>query len=470
MSFGSRGFLFGFLPAVLVCYFLLPARWRTGRNTVLLIFSLAFYCWGGVALLPALLVSCVGNWAAALWAAPGRRGRKAVYGIALAGNLLMLGYFKYTGFLLENLQALGLDVTVPSIALPAGISFFTFQAMAYLTDVYRGTIPAERSLPRLTLFMAFFPQLLQGPILRYGEFAPALTQRQENSEDAAAGATRFCFGLAKKVLLADSLGVIADAAFSSGDRLTMSLAWLGGIAYTLQLYFDFSGYTDMAIGLGRIFGFRLPENFNYPYISKSASEFWRRWHMTLSFWFRDYVYIPLGGNRCSRGRQILNLMAVWMLTGLWHGSAWNFVLWGLYYALLLMGEKFLWGKFLEKLPAAVRHVYALVLIIIGWVLFRSGSLAQVGQMVAAMFGAAPGGLWQPETAYYLHQFRWELLLAIPASLPVKQVLEERLAVRKGKGAQALLILGPKVLGFGLLGWSVVRLLSSTFRSFLYFQF
>lgn len=463
-------FLFGFLPAVLVCYFLLPARWRTGRNTVLLIFSLAFYCWGGVALLPALLVSCVGNWAAALWAAPGRRGRKAVYGIALAGNLLMLGYFKYTGFLLENLQALGLDVTVPSIALPAGISFFTFQAMAYLTDVYRGTIPAERSLPRLTLFMAFFPQLLQGPILRYGEFAPALTQRQENSEDAAAGATRFCFGLAKKVLLADSLGVIADAAFSSGDRLTMSLAWLGGIAYTLQLYFDFSGYTDMAIGLGRIFGFRLPENFNYPYISKSASEFWRRWHMTLSFWFRDYVYIPLGGNRCSRGRQILNLMAVWMLTGLWHGSAWNFVLWGLYYALLLMGEKFLWGKFLEKLPAAVRHVYALVLIIIGWVLFRSGSLAQVGQMVAAMFGAAPGGLWQPETAYYLHQFRWELLLAIPASLPVKQVLEERLAVRKGKGAQALLILGPKVLGFGLLGWSVVRLLSSTFRSFLYFQF
>ena len=463
-------FLFGFLPAVLVCYFLLPARWRTGRNTVLLIFSLAFYCWGGVALLPALLVSCVGNWAAALWAAPGRRGRKAVYGIALAGNLLMLGYFKYTGFLLENLQALGLDVTVPSIALPAGISFFTFQAMAYLTDVYRGTIPAERSLPRLTLFMAFFPQLLQGPILRYGEFAPVLTQRQENSEDAAAGATRFCFGLAKKVLLADSLGVIADAAFSSGDRLTMSLAWLGGIAYTLQLYFDFSGYTDMAIGLGRIFGFRLPENFNYPYISKSASEFWRRWHMTLSFWFRDYVYIPLGGNRCSRGRQILNLMAVWMLTGLWHGSAWNFVLWGLYYALLLMGEKFLWGKFLEKLPAAVRHVYALVLIIIGWVLFRSGSLAQVGQMVAAMFGAAPGGLWQPETAYYLHQFRWELLLAIPASLPVKQVLEERLAVRKGKGAQALLILGPKVLGFGLLGWSVVRLLSSTFRSFLYFQF
>lgn len=463
-------FLFGFLPAVLVCYFLLPARWRTGRNTVLLTFSLAFYCWGGVALLPALLVSCVGNWAAALWAAPGRRGRKAVYGIALAGNLLMLGYFKYTGFLLENLQALGLDVTVPSIALPAGISFFTFQAMAYLTDVYRGTIPAERSLPRLTLFMAFFPQLLQGPILRYGEFAPALTQRQENSEDAAAGATRFCFGLAKKVLLADSLGVIADAAFSSGDRLTMSLAWLGGIAYTLQLYFDFSGYTDMAIGLGRIFGFRLPENFNYPYISKSASEFWRRWHMTLSFWFRDYVYIPLGGNRCSRGRQILNLMAVWMLTGLWHGSAWNFVLWGLYYALLLMGEKFLWGKFLEKLPAAVRHVYALVLIILGWVLFRSGSLAQVGQMVAAMLGAAPGGLWQPETAYYLHQFRWELLLAIPASLPVKQVLEERLAVRKGKGAQALLILGPKVLGFGLLGWSVVRLLSSTFRSFLYFQF
>lgn len=469
MSFGSMVFLFGFLPAVLVCYFLLPARWRTGRNTVLLIFSLAFYCWGGVALLPALLVSCVGNWAAALWAAPGHRGRKAVYGIALAGNLVMLGYFKYTGFLLENLQALGLDVTVPSIALPAGISFFTFQAMAYLTDVYRGTIPAERSLPRLTLFMAFFPQLLQGPILRYGEFAPALTQRRENSEDAAAGATRFCFGLAKKVLLADSLGVIADAAFSSGDRLTMSLAWLGGIAYTLQLYFDFSGYTDMAIGLGRIFGFRLPENFNYPYISKSASEFWRRWHMTLSFWFRDYVYIPLGGNRCSRARQIRNILTVWLLTGLWHGAAWTFILWGLWFCLLLLGEKFLWGHFLEQLPSPIRWACTMLAVILSWVLFRAADLGQAWAYLGAMFGQTTSLAQDGQAVYYLLQFWPEWILALIAFLPVKQWLQSWLEAR-GAAGQTLALWAPRVLALGLLVLSYGLLVTGSFNPFIYFQF
>ena len=470
MSFGSMTFLFGFLPAVLLCYFLIPARFRTGRNFILLVFSLAFYGWGGVRLLPVLLASCVLNWAAALLVSPGRKHRKGIYLATMLVNIAMLGYFKYTGFLLGNLNALGLDVTVPSIALPAGISFFTFQAIAYLTDVYRGTIPAERSLGKVTLFMAFFPQLLQGPILRYGDFGPALADRRENSADAAAGAIRFCFGLGKKVLLADVLGQITDGAFAAGDHLTVGLAWLGAIAYTLQLYFDFSGYTDMAIGLGRVFGFRLPENFNYPYVAKSASEFWRRWHMTLSFWFRDYVYIPLGGNRCTRARQLVNLLAVWMLTGLWHGSAWNFVLWGLYYALLLMGEKFLWGKALEKLSAALRHAYALVLITVGWVLFRSTSLGQVGEMLSAMFGAAPGGLWSGECVYYLKQFRWELLVAIPAALPVKNWLAGYLEKRKNILARVTLDLGPKVLAFGLLGWSVVRLLSSTFRSFLYFQF
>ena len=473
MAFSSMTFLFGFLPICLLCYFVIPVRFRSGRNMVLLVCSLAFYCWGGIRLLPALLVSCVGNWAAALLAVPERRGRKGIYLAALALNIAMLGYFKYTGFLLANLQALGLDVTVPSIALPAGISFFTFQAIAYVTDVYRGTIPAERSLGKVTLFMAFFPQLLQGPILRYGEFAPALTGRRETSADAAEGAVRFCFGLAKKVLLADALGQVADAAFASGDRLTVSFAWLGAIAYTLQLYFDFSGYTDMAIGLGRVFGFRLPENFNYPYISKSASEFWRRWHMTLSYWFRDYVYIPLGGNRCAKHRQLLNLLVVWMLTGLWHGSAWNFVLWGLYYAALLMGEKFLWGRALDKLPSAIRHVYALVLITIGWVLFRATSLAQVGDMVSAMLGFAPGGVGSMETVYYLRQFAWEWIRAVPAALPVKNWLSGWLEKKRAKGcrvSETVVTFVPKVLALALLGMSVVRLLSSTFRSFLYFQF
>lgn len=473
MAFSSITFLFGFLPAVLLCYFVIPARFRAARNFILLVFSLAFYCWGGIALLPVFLASCLLNWGAALLLDKAGTRRKAVYLAALVLNVAMLGYYKYTGFLLGNLNALGLDISVPSIALPAGISFFTFQGIAYLTDVYRGTVRAERNPARVVLFMAFFPQLLQGPILRWNDFGPALTDRRENSADAAEGAVRFCFGLAKKVLLADVLGQAADAAFSSGDRLTVTLAWLGAIAYTLQLYFDFSGYTDMAIGLGKVLGFRIPENFNYPYISKSASEFWRRWHMTLSYWFRDYIYIPLGGNRCVRGRQIMNLLAVWLLTGLWHGSAWNFVLWGLYYAALLMGEKFLWGKRLEKLPAALRHVYAMVLIIIGWVLFRSTSLQQVMTMVTAMFGFAPAGFHGIETEYYLRQFAWEWVIAVPAALPVKNWLQAKLAAKAENGCGVCrwtLFLGPRALAVILLVWSVVQLLSSTFRSFLYFQF
>ncbi len=470
MAFSSMTFLFGFLPAVLVCYFLLPKRRRKGRNLLLLACSLAFYSWGGLRLLPVLAVSCVGNWAAALGAAPGKEHRKAVYLAALLGNVGMLGVFKYTGFALDNLRALGVQTELPAIVLPAGISFFTFQAISYLTDVYRGTITPERRLSALTLYMAFFPQLLQGPIVRYGEFSPAIDTRVESSAAASAGAVRFCFGLAKKVLLADALGQIANRAFSGADRLSVGFAWLGAAAYTLQLYFDFSGYTDMALGLGRIFEFSLPENFDYPYISRSATEFWRRWHRTLSFWFRDYVYIPLGGNRCSRSRQILNLLIVWVLTGLWHGSSWNFVVWGLYYAALLMGEKFLWGRALEKLPGGLRHVYALILITVGWVLFRAADLGQAWSVISAMFGGAPGGLWSGEATDQLLQYRWELLIAVPAALPVKDWLSRRLDRSKTAWAAWTVELGPKLLALGLLGLSVVRLLSSTFRSFLYFQF
>ena len=240
---------------------------------------------------------------------------------------------------------------------------------------------------------------------------------------------------------------------------------MGALAYTFQLYFDFSGYTDMAIGLGRVFGFRLPENFQYPYVSRSATEFWRRWHMTLSFWFRDYVYIPLGGNRCARRRQIANLLVVWLLTGLWHGAAWTFVVWGLYYAAVLMGEKFLWGRSLERLPAALRHIYAMVIITVGWVFFRAADLGQAGQMLGAMFGAAPGGVWSGEGEYYLRQYAWEIAVAVPAALPVCRVLRDRL-----DGHRVLVLWTPKLLAGALLGLSAVRLLSSTFRSFLYFQF
>lgn len=473
MAFSSMAFLFGFLPAAVLCYFLIPARFRAGRNGALLLFSLLFYAWGGLRLLPVLLCSCVLNWAAGLLLSPGRHRRRAVFWAAAALNLLPLVYFKYTGFLVENLNALGLELAAPDLLLPAGISFFTFQALSYLADVYRGTVPPERNLPRLTLYMAFFPQLLQGPIVRYGDFGPLLAGRRETVSDASAGAVRFCFGLGKKVLLADALGAVANGAYAAGDRLTVGLAWIGSIAYTLQLYFDFSGYTDMALGLGRVFGLPLPENFDYPYLARSASEFWRRWHITLSRWFRDYVYIPLGGNRCSRRRHLLNLLAVWLLTGLWHGAAWTFVLWGLYYAALLMGERYLWGNALERLPGPVRRAYALLLINFGWVLFRAGTLSQAGAILAAMLGFAPGGLWSGETSYCLRQYVWEWAVAIPAALPVKVWLSRALEARRARGsrgAAAILAFGPKLLALGLLGLSAVRLLSSTFRSFLYFQF
>lgn len=395
-----------------------------------------------------------------------------MYAAAVVFNVLMLGYYKYTGFLLGNLAALGMDVTVPSIALPAGISFFTFQAVAYLTDVYRGAIPAERNLGRVTLFMAFFPQLLQGPILRYGEFGPEILQRRETADEAADGAVRFCFGLAKKVLLADALGQVADGAFSAGDQLTVSLAWLGAVAYTLQLYFDFSGYTDMAIGLGRVFGFHLPENFNYPTSPNPPRVLAPVAHDPLLLVPGLCVHPP-GRQPLLRGRHLINLLVVWLLTGLWHGSAWNFVLWGLYYAALLVGEKFLWGKTLQKLPGLVQHVYALVLIIVGWVLFRSGSLTQVGEMVSAMFGAAPGGLWSGESVYYLRQFAWEWAVAFIAAMPVKNWLSARLEACREAGSTAAAVTlawGVKLLAFVLLGWSVVRILSTGVQSFLYFQF
>ena len=473
MAFSSMSFLFGFLPLVILVTCLIPQKFHRARNLSLLLFSLVFYAWGGLRLLPVLLASCLFTWAGGLLLGPEKRRRKLWLFLSLGVQLGLLGYFKYTGFFLEGLKALGAELSVPAILLPAGLSFFCFQGMAYLVDVYRGHIPAEKNLGRLLLFQCFFPQLLQGPIVRYGDFAPQLEDREESVHEAVEGGVRFCFGLAKKLLLADPLGQVANAAFGAEGTLTVGLAWMGAIAYTLQLYLDFSGYTDMALGLGRSFGFHLPENFDYPYCAKSAGEFWRRWHRTLSFWFRDYVYIPLGGNRVSRGRQIGNLLAVWLLTGLWHGAAWTFVAWGFYYFLLLSGEKFLWGRGLQKLPAALQHLYALLLVTLGWVLFRAESLPEAGRMLTAMLGLAPGGLWSGEASYLLKQFRWEWIVAIPTVLPVKNVLRSKLEAKAAvgdKGAKALLFAGPKLLALLLLGLCAIRLLSSSFRSFLYFQF
>ncbi len=474
MVFSSMTFLFGFLPVLLAFYFLLPQRFRRGRNGVLLVFSLLFYAWGGLRLLGLMAVSIAVNYCGGLLAAPGRRFRRWAMWGAVAVNLALLGWFKYAGFLAENLVLLGLPVEPPEVTLPIGISFFTFQGMSYVLDVYRGEAPAERSPLRVALYIALFPQLVAGPIVRYTTVAGEIASRRETAGDAADGGVRFCVGLAKKMLLANALGQVADAAFRSRTVLSTAMAWLGALAYTGQIYFDFSGYSDMAIGLGRVFGFHFLENFNYPYLSRSATEFWRRWHISLSSWFRDYVYIPLGGSRCGPARQAGNILAVWLLTGLWHGAAWNFLLWGLYYAALLLGERFLWGRALERAPAALRHGYALFFIVVGWVLFRAESLADVSLMLRALFGiSAPGGLGSGEALYYFKEFRWELLLAVPAALPLKGLLERRLNRRAREGsrpAAALLAWGPPALALALLALSAVKLVSSTFNPFIYFRF
>lgn len=457
MVFSSFSFLFLFLPALLVLYYLQPARWRTGRNLVLLLFSLFFYLCGGPKYLLLMLASILINYVSGLLV---EGGRKPALILSMAANLALLGYFKYAMFLMENLQALGLPVSVPTIALPVGISFFTFQGMSYVIDVYRGDAKADRSILGVALYISLFPQLVAGPIVRYTTVAWELGHRQERFDDFYAGAVRFCFGLAKKMLLANNLGMLADEAFSAAG-LSAGAAWLGALGYTGQIYFDFSGYSDMAIGLGRMFGFHFEENFNYPYLSQSVSEFWRRWHMSLSGWFRDYVYIPLGGSRCGRAKQVRNVLVVWMLTGIWHGAAWNFFLWGLYFALLLLGERFVWKGFLTRSPRAVRHVYAMVLIVLGWVLFRCESLPAVGSYLAAMAGLSEGAAGQG--IYFLKQYGFWLLAGAAASLPVRDWLKAKLPERAQTWAMpaAALIL----LGFGFL-----QLISSTFNPFIYYRF
>ena len=469
--FSSVTFLFVFLPLLLAAYYLLPVKARAWRNGVLLGFSLFFYGYGGPPFLLLMLLSIAVNYVGALCAAPGRRHAKAVMVLTTAVNLALLGWFKYAGFFFSNLAKVWTGLPVPEVTLPIGISFFTFQGLSYVLDVYQGQAQPQRNPLHVALYISLFPQLVAGPIVRYTTVAEEILTWRETISDFSAGAVRFLFGLAKKMLLANQLGLMADEIFAvRPEFLTVSLTWLGAIAYTGQIYFDFSGYSDMAIGLGHMFGFHFLENFNYPYISRSVTEFWRRWHISLSTWFRDYVYIPLGGNRCSTARHIRNILVVWALTGFWHGAAWTFLAWGLYYALLLLGEKYLWGRALERLPAPVRHVYALVLILVGWVIFRAETLTYAWQFISAMFGAAAGGWTDSRSLYYLLQFRWELLLAIPASLPLRDWALQRLKARDNTLSGLILAWGPKAAALGLFALSFLRLVSSSYNPFIYFRF
>ena len=472
MVFSSLEFLLGFLPCLLVIYFIIPAKVRWLRNLVLLAFSLFFYQWGADQLVLLMVASILVNYLGGLMA--GRRDHPvlAKFGVWFAAvlGLGLLGWFKYAGFLAQTVCDLGFAIPVPHITLPIGISFFTFQGLSYVIDVYRGDAPTQKNPLDVALYVALFPQLVAGPIVRYTTVMEDITHRRETLDEFAAGVTRFCFGLAKKMVIANAMGQIADGVFDqTAANLDPGLAWVGALAYTFQIYFDFSAYSDMAIGLGRMFGFHFLENFNYPYISKSVTEFWRRWHISLSTWFRDYVYIPLGGNRCVKWKHVRNITVVWLLTGLWHGAAWTFILWGVWFCLLLLGEKFLWGGVLNKTPALVRHGYTMLAVVISWVLFRSVDLPQAWAYLGAMFGQTTGLAQDGQAAYYLLEYWPEWLLAIVASLPVKGWLQEKLK-QGGNLGQTILIWAPKGLALGLLGLSYLKLVTSSFNPFIYFQF
>lgn len=471
MVFSSLVFLLGFLPSLMLIYYLIPRRFRWLRNLVLLGYSLGFYWWGANKLVALMVVSIVINYVGGLLAGQNRKGvaRLGVLFASVAG-LGLLAWFKYAGFLAQTINDLGFLIPIPQVTLPIGISFFTFQGLSYVIDVYRGDAPIQKNPLNVALYVALFPQLVAGPIVRYTTVMEDISTRQESLDEFAAGVTRFCFGLAKKMVLANAMGQIADGVFNqTAANLDPGLAWVGALAYTFQIYFDFSAYSDMAIGLGHMFGFRFLENFDYPYISISVTEFWRRWHISLSTWFRDYVYIPLGGNRCAKWKHMRNIFVVWLLTGLWHGAAWTFVLWGLWFCLLLLGEKFLWGKVLERAPVILRHVYTMLAVIISWVLFRSVDLTQAWAYLGAMFGQTTGLAQDGQAVYYLLEFWPEWILAILASMPWKHWLQHKLE-RGGTLARETLLWFPKATALCLLVVSYVELVTGSFNPFIYFQF
>ena len=441
MLFSSIPFLYYFLPLVLIIYFAAPKSWRNG---ILLLSSLIFYGWGEPKYLILMVASIVAFYGFGLAIEHGKR-KKFWLTLSVVTGVVLLGVFKYAGFFTGGLI---------SLALPIGISFYLFQCMSYGVDVYRGTVPAQRNLISFGAYVSMFPQLIAGPIVRYADIAPQLDDRKTTWEDVAYGIRRFLLGLGKKVLLANQLGLLTEIYRNSGEKSVL-FAWIYAIAFSLQIYFDFSGYSDMAIGLGRILGFRFLENFHYPYLSSSITEFWRRWHMSLGSWFRDYVYIPLGGNR---KHQLRNILVVWMLTGLWHGASWNFVVWGLFFGVLLTAEKFLPT---EKLPKALHRGLTLLAVVISFVIFNAQDLPQALRDVGGLFGGQP--LVTGETLYYLRSYGGVLLLSLVGATPLMKNLVSWMPAR------LVSILEPVVL-VGLLIVCTAYLVDGSFNPFLYFRF
>ena len=459
MIFSSIPFLYYFLPAVLAVYYLTPRR---EKNAVLLLASLFFYGWGEPKLLWLMVFTIAVFYLCGLAIGHSERHKKAWLVVSVCAGVGLLGLFKYADFFITSVNAAtGMSLPLLKLALPVGISFYTFQCLSYTVDVYRGTVPPQKNPISFGAYVALFPQLIAGPIVRYADVARELEERTHSWENVGMGLRRFVVGLSKKVILADNLAMLAKL-YRESVEPSLVFAWLYAVAFTLNIYFDFSGYSDMAIGLGRMFGFHFPENFNYPYLSKSVTEFWRRWHISLGSWFRDYVYIPLGGNRVSKAKWVRNILVVWMLTGLWHGAAWNFVLWGLLFAALLMMEKALPG--LQRLPGVLRHGYVLLAVILSFVLFNADTLAQAGNDFSALFGLAGLPLFTAETGYYLRSYAPALVIACIGATPlVKQ------AAQKIGENRAFQMLEP-VLWLGLLLVCTAYLVDGSFSPFLYFRF
>ena len=468
MLFSSIVFLFTFLPAVMILYYLLPVRFR---NVILLLASLVFYAWGEPVYLFLMLLSILFNYFSGLDIARNLQDKRAakrslVFNLII--NLAVLGFFKYEGFVLDTLNGiLPVHISYHALPLPIGISFYTFQILSYIIDVYRGNVKVQTNLPNFALYVTMFPQLIAGPIVQYADVDEQLASREISRTKFGEGSMYFIRGLAKKVLLANTSGMIfTEVSGLAKDNLAVMTAWLGAFAYMFQIYFDFSGYSDMAIGLGKMFGFEFNMNFNYPYVSKSITEFWRRWHISLSSWFRDYVYIPLGGNRVSKIKHIRNLLIVWFLTGLWHGAAWNFVAWGLYYGVILIIEKYLLSPVLDRLPDVVRHIYSIVLVVIGWVLFFSSSFGQAADYIRVMFGAGAHGFADRESMYLLTSNLILWLILIFGSTPLVHFRYEHM-LRSKKWNTTII---NSVVYAALFIVCIAYLVTETYNPFLYFRF
>lgn len=472
MVFSNLFFIYLFLPLNLILYYAVPNK--TWKNVVLLLFSLFFYSWGEPVWVFLLMLTAFLDytWAKCIeyFNLTGQQRRKKIALIAsLVFDLGMLGVFKYSGFVVENINLLtGLSLPVPKIALPIGISFYTFQTISYVLDVYRGQVAAQKQYYKYLMYLSSYHQLVAGPIVRYSDVAAEIENRTVSAQDFSEGITRFCLGLTKKVVVANVAGSLAGN-YLDADLASLSVAgaWFGVLLYTLQIYYDFSAYSDMAIGLGRMFGFHYHQNFNYPYIAKSVTEFWRRWHISLSSFFRDYVYIPLGG---KYRHQIFNICVVWFLTGLWHGASWNFILWGVFYGALLIVEKLGLLKVLEKIPSVFSHLYLLFLTLIGWTIFYTTDLGKLGGYFGVMFGLSGNALSDPQLSItFMNNLFW-LIAAVLFCMPITQLVKRWAQTQRSEGVRAGISIVNAIMNVMLLFVCTAMLVGDSYNPFLYFRF